>query len=112
MAVSEKEKMEIIEEYVKQEKLKKLQRRVLVKPLFDASEYFTIKLRERNLWWKDAESYRKLHFKRKLKEAIWGVIVKSVCEKYGLSKITDLPPEFYEEANDYAIELLDMTFGI
>lgn len=111
MAISEKEKMEIIEEYKKQEETEALDRRCKVKPLHDARVHYEKVLKEKGLDWKTNPGYYKVSFYRDINESIWKAIRASVCEKYFLGKITDLRGDEYKEANEYAISLIDDLFG-
>lgn len=109
MAITEAERMQVIQEYKEQEALKQLERRCKVKPLHDASVYYNKRFKESYLG--SSESWGIRIFHSELMRSIWEAVRSSVCFEFGLKRITDLKAEDYERANDYAIVLIDDLFN-
>lgn len=112
MAVTEVEKMAIIKEYEEQQELEMLRRRCKVKPLTDARAYYEKVLKEKDLYWKGYLDYDITRFYHDVNESIWNALRQAVCRRFYLEKITDLQPQDYKKANEWAIGMIDKIFCI
>ena len=94
MDISEEIRKQVIEEYEAQRNLEKCRNKAKTKPLGRAQQYFRLlTMRYGSLsskgWRNDVNE----------------LVKREICNKYGLTKVTELRAEDYNEANEYAIEL-------
>lgn len=100
VTVSEVLKESIIREYEAQKRLALCEKRCKSRPLGRAQRYFGL-LTDWFLW----RSNDSRALTRKWKESINELVKAEVRKRYNLELITELKPEDYDEANEYAIEL-------
>lgn len=94
MTITDDIRQQVIKEYEAEKYLDKCRKSCKAKPLGRAQKYF-------NLLTNYIGSHSTNEWRRETNERI----KEQVRRKYGIGLITDLGPEFYDEANEYAIEL-------
>ena len=98
--VSEELRRQVIEEYEAQKRVTLLEKRCKSRPLGRAQRYFGL-LTDEFLY----RSKDDCAITRKWKESVNEFVKEAIRRRYELPLITDLKPEYYDEANEYAIEL-------
>lgn len=100
VTVSDELRTQIIKDYEAQKRICLLEKRCRSRPLGRAQRYFGL-LTDHFLRRSNDDSA----VTRRWKESINAFVKEQIRERYGLELITDLRPEDYDEANEYAIEL-------
>ena len=95
MTISNEIREQVIKEYEAQKYFDKCSMRVKTKPLGRAQQYFRLLTMH----------YGGLGIGRGWFHEVNERVKHAICEKYGLTMITELNPECYDEANDLAIEM-------
>lgn len=91
---------QVIKDYEAQKRIALCEKRCKSRPLGRAQRYFGL-LTDELLWRSNDERA----VTRRWKGTINEYVKNNVRERYGLELITELEPEKYDEANEYAIEL-------